>query len=325
MTVSPQEIVAIARERLPDVEPHVVRTPVRPTTADESGGELLLKCENLQHTGSFKARGALAKLSSMTAQERSKGLITASSGNHGQGFAYGLSVLGGRGIVCVPENASPTKVAAIRRRGAEVRTMGRDSGQTEQLARELAAGEGLTYVSPYNDPEVIAGQATIGLELLDQLDDPPGAVVVSVGGGGLICGVASVVKTHWPDTSVIGAQPVNDAAMAASVKAGTVVEIDAQPTISDGTAGSVEPGAITLPLCMELVDEWSLIEESDIRATLRQMIDTEHQLVEGAAALAIAAGHRYRREHPDTPTLVISCGANIGASVLADALTAERV
>ena len=162
----------------------------------------------------------------------------------------------------------------------------------------------MVYVSPYNDLDVIAGQGTLGREIVEQLGSRPlDALVVSVGGGGLISGVAASVKAALPATRVIGTSPVNDAAMAASVRAGKIVEVDARPTISDGTAGGIEPGSITFPLCTELVDEWVLVSEEQIHAALRMTIDTEHQLVEGAAATAIAAGLETGRAHPARPSL----------------------
>ena len=260
----------------------------------------------------------------MGAEAREHGLITASSGNHGLGVANALAVLGGHGVVCVPETASPVKVAAIRRLGVEVRHLGAEGGATETLARALAEEQGLAYVSPYNDLDVVSGQATIGAELLEQT--PPDGfdiVVVAVGGGGLISGVAAAIKAQRPGVRVIGASPANDAAMAASVAAGQVIDIDAVPTLSDGTAGGVERGAVTFDLCRELVDEWILVPEDRIGAGLRLMIDVQHQLVEGAAGVAIAAALDVARQRPDQRVLVISCGANVSADTVQRALNAS--
>lgn len=302
---------------------HTVQTPLDEFAAasEECGARILVKCEHLQHTGSFKVRGAIAKVSSLDEDRRARGVVAASTGNHGLGVAYALARLGGTGFVCVPENASPVKVAAIRRLGTDVRVLGSSPGQTETLARALADELGSTYISPYNDLDVIAGQGTIGREIVEQLGDRElDAVVVSVGGGGLVSGVASAIRARLPGTSVVGTSPVNDAAMSACVQAGSVVEIDARPTISDGTAGGVEPGAITLPLCAELVDEWVLPPEEAIYEALGFVIDTRHQLVEGAAAVAVAAGLQYGRRHPGATVAVLSCGANISSATLASAL-----
>jgi len=323
--VTPALVAELSERVAPRLREHLTLTGLAPWhgLADELGTETLVKCEHQQRTGSFKARGALAKVLTLTNEQRRDGVVTASSGNHGLGVAHALSVLGGRGIVYVPENASPVKVAAIRRFGADTRGEGTDSGVLEGVARKYAAEHGLTYCSPYNDVDVIAGQGTIGVEMLEQagargLD----AVFVSVGGGGLISGVASVLKRHLPGVRVYGASPAVDAAMAASVRAGRVVAVDAAPTLSDGTAGSVEDGSVTLALCRALVDEWVLVGEAAIRAALRLVIDTEHQLVEGAAAVAVAAALARRGELAGQRVGIVSCGANIAAATLAAALAA---
>jgi threonine dehydratase len=285
--------------------------------------DILVKREHQQKTGSFKVRGALAKLLSLDADQRDRGVIAASTGNHGLGVAYALSVVGGNGVVCVPENASAVKTAAIRRYGVEVRFLGAHSGETEMLARRLAAKDELTYISPYNDLDVIAGQGSIGLEIIEQLAGRPlDAVVVAVGGGGLISGIAATVKSVLPHVRFIGASPANDAVLAASVRAGAITRVDARPTLSDATAGGVDDDAITLPLCTELVDEWILVDEAEIRAALRLMIDTEHELVEGSAAVAIAAALTAADRTHGQAIAVVSCGANISADALARALTA---
>ncbi len=318
-------VVADLLDRIPAaleaVRPHVVRTPlVRLERADGSAA-VQVKCEHLQRTGSFKARGAIAKLSALGAEQRERGVVAASSGNHGLGVAYALSVLGGRGLVCVPESASPVKVAAIRRLGVEVRHLGEESGRTETLTREYAAEHGLAYVSPYNDLDVVAGQATVGVELAEQTSgEGLDTVVVAVGGGGLVSGVAAAVRAARPGVRVVGASPANDAAMAAAVAAGHVVPAPARPTVSDGTAGGIEADAVTLDLCRRLVDEWVLVEEDRIAAAMRLMIDTHHQLVEGAAGVALAAGLDVAARHPDRHVAVVSCGANISTDTLLAAL-----
>ena len=321
-----REVATLSSEIAPKIAEHVIQTPLAhfAGASDASGANLLVKCEHLQRTGSFKIRGALSKILSLSADDRARGLVTASSGNHGLGVAQALALLGGRGIVCVPDGASSAKVRAISRFDVEIRTLGDESGETEILARALADELGMAYVSPYNDPDVIAGQGTIGLEIVEQLGDRRlDAIVVSVGGGGLISGVAATVKAALPDVHVIGTSPANDAAMAASVRAGKIVEIDARPTISDGTAGGVEPGSITFPLCTELVDEWVLVDEEQIHAALRLTIDTEHQLIEGAAAVALAAAIETGAAHPGQSIAVVSCGANISTSTLRVALGPE--
>jgi threonine dehydratase len=318
-----QQAAAKTRAVSGRVREHAVVTPLTSWAAasGECGTQILLKCEDQQKTGSFKVRGALAKLLSLSIGQRERGVVAASSGNHGLGVAYALSVLGGTGIICVPDHASPVKVAAIRRYGVEVRVLGRESAETEHLARLVAAEREMSYISPYNDLDVIAGQGTVGEEIVQQLDGRPvDAVVAAVGGGGLISGIGAAIKSVLPGVRIIGASPVNDAAMAASVRAGRVVRVGARPTISDGTAGGIEEGSITLPLCTELVDEWVLVEELEICSALRFLIDTEHRLVEGAAALAIAAGVKAGHRSGGQAIVVVSCGANISSTMLAEAI-----
>lgn len=327
MCVSESEaLVAALIERVDAVEPHV--RPFIDTTSlirypASTSGTVLVKCEHQQRTGSFKVRGAIAKLATLSDEQRRRGIVAASSGNHGLGVAYALDRLGGSGLVCVPENASPVKVAAIEALGVAVRRTGSETGETEVWARAHAEENGMVYVSPYNDLDVIAGQGGIGLEIDRQLGpEHLDVVVVAVGGGGLIAGVAAAIKARRPHTRVIGASPANDPAMMESVTARHVVDVRAKPTLSDGTAGAVEPGSITLPLCVALVDDWILVEEPEIRQTLRDVIDRTHQLVEGAAAVAISAATSVADEAPAGHRIaVVSCGANISAATLSKALS----
>ena len=322
MTETARGIAQRSQQIAPKLREHLNVTPLLPFSAlgAHLGADLLVKCEHLQRTGSFKARGALAKALTFTPEQRRHGVVTASSGNHGLGVANALAALGGQGVVFVPENASPVKVAAIERLGARIQRHGTDVGVLERLAREYAADHGMVYIPPYNDPEVIAGQGTVAVEMLEQTGELD-AVVVAVGGGGLIGGVASVLKQHWPNVRIIGASPVNDAGMIASVRAGEVVWVDAEPTLSEGTSGNIEPGAITVELCRSLVDDWVLVDETAIAAALRMIVDTEHHLVEGAAAMAFAATLAKRDELDGRRVGVVSCGANISADLLAKALT----
>lgn len=318
-----QRIARTSSDLVGALSGHVTRTSLirltgPPGTDDNT---VLIKDEHLQRTGSFKVRGATAKLLTLTRAERKAGVITASSGNHGLGVAYALAAVGARGTVYVPHGASEVKVAAIRRLGARVIAHGHEMGGTEAHARAAADDAGVTYISPYNDEQVIAGQGTIALEILDQLDGVPLDVLyVAVGGGGLASGIAATLRTLSPRTRVIGVSPANDAAMAACVAAGRVVQPPTRPTISDGTAGGIEEDAITLPLCSELVDEWVLVEEAHIRHAMRTFIDTRHQLIEGAAAVPLAAALQQTTSQAGQTVAVISCGANISASRLRDAL-----
>jgi threonine dehydratase len=215
----------------------------------------------------------------------------------------------------VPEQTSPTKVEAIRRYGGDVRFFGSDGLDTEEHARNYAAERGMFYVSPYNDPEVIAGQGTCGIEIeasLPQVD----TVYVAVGGGGLIGGVASVLKAGNPAIRVVGCQPEASAVMAHSVAAGRILDESSAPTLSDGTAGGIEQAAITFGLCSSLVDEFVLVSEAEIAAAMRQFIDYEHQLIEGAAGVAVASMMKQRGALGGQQVVILICGGNVSRDTL---------
>ena len=311
-----RRVAAAAREAAERLAPHIVATPLKPYAAlsATTGVEVYAKLENLQHTGSFKYRGALNRLLTLTVDERARGVAVASSGNHGAAAARALRELHVDGVVFVPESASEAKLDRIRREGVDLRFAGRDGLETELYARRWAAEQGRFYLSPYNDPEVIAGQGSIGVELLDALPDID-AVVVAVGGGGLMAGIASVLRTAKPDLRVVGAQPAASAVMARSVVAGEVVDAEDGPTLSDGTAGGIEADAVTLPLHQALVDEYVLLSEFEIAQALARFHAEEGMLVEGAAALAFAAILARAEQLAGMRVAAIVCGGNIAPGV----------
>jgi len=300
---------------------HVRETPLEHSAvlSGLTGATVYLKLENLQRTGSFKVRGAFNKLLSLTEQERTNGIVAASSGNHGAAVALGMNALGLGGIIFVPESASRAKVEKIWQLGAEVRAAGDESGATELFARAYAADRRMTYISPYNDEAVIAGQGTIGAELLRQLPSVD-AVVASIGGGGLISGVAGYLKSVKPALFALGVSAHNSMAMQESIRAGLVIESKHLPTLSDGTAGGIEPGAITFELCRSLVDEFIDVGEDGIRSALRLFIESHAMLCEGAAALAIAGLLAAKERLRGKTVAVLICGANIAADKLKEAL-----
>jgi threonine dehydratase len=299
------------------IRDHVRTTPVERSLrlGELAGAPVHLKLENLQITGSFKLRGALNKLLSLAPEERARGVVAASSGNHGAAVSYGLRALGCGGIVFVPENASPAKIANIRAYGAEVRTHATDSGITEVFARRYASEHGLVYVSPYNDPVVVAGQGTIGMELAGQIDRID-TLYVALGGGGLISGIAGYLKGAGRRVDVVACSPENSAVMHHSVRAGRILEMESLPTLSDGTAGAVEAGAITLDLCRSYVDRYLLVSEEEIRDALRLVFDLHHTLIEGAAAVAVAGFLKDRERRRGGDAVVLLCGANIARETL---------
>jgi threonine dehydratase len=299
------------------IRPYIRETPLdhSPALSEIGQSNVYLKLENLQHTGSFKLRGAMNKLLGLSPEQRAQGIVTASSGNHGAAVAYGLQRLGLPGQIFVPENAARVKVDMIRRFGARVHHYGNDSGLTELYAREYAGQHGLVYISPYNDEQIIAGQSTIGLELARQLEHID-AIFVTVGGGGLISGIAGYLKAVQPGIRVIGCLPENSPVMAESIKAGRIIEMESLPTLSDGSAGGIEPGAITFELCQKLVDDYVLVSEAEIKAAMRLIIETQHMLVEGAAGVAVAGYLKTQEAFQTKNVVIVLCGANISLDTL---------
>jgi threonine dehydratase len=299
------------------IAPYIRETPLDYSShfSELTGANVYLKLENLQHTGSFKLRGAFNKLLSLSEEDREAGGVAASSGNHGAAIAHAMRKLGVAGTIFVPEQTSPTKVDAIKRAGGDVRFFGTDGLDTELHAREYAKQNEMVYLSPYNDLDVIAGQGTCGVEIAQQLPDVD-TVFIAVGGGGLISGVGAFLKSVNPNLIVVACQPAASSVMTESVKAGRILDLPSGPTLSDGTAGGIEAGAITFDICREIADEYAVVSEEQIAEAMRGFIDSHHMLAEGAAGVAIAGllagGHKYKGKN----VVVIVCGGNISRETL---------
>ncbi len=294
------------REAAEALRAHLAPTPLRRA---EIGPDLpvYLKMENLQPTGSFKVRGALWRL---LAGDIDEALICASSGNHGAAVAWAARRLGVHARVFVPVTAEPAKIDAIRRLGADVRIIGGDCVETEALARETARRGGLPYVSPYNDPRVIAGQGTVALEILSALPPlgpQPAVIYAALGGGGLTGGIGAVLAACCPDAELVACSPAASPAMHRCMEAGRVIDVSCGPTLSDGTAGGVEPGAITLPLCQRTVHRSELVSEREIAAAMRDFVSRTDTPIEGAAGVALAVAAREGL----ADAVVVVCGGNI--------------
>jgi len=305
------------------IRAHVRRTPVEPSpwlSAGEVDAHLKLECQ--QRTGSFKLRGALSKLTALTAAELARGVVTASTGNHGAAVACGARTVGTRALVFAPRSADPVKLEGVRALGAELRVAGDDCVDAEAAARAWAETEGWTYVSPYNDPLVVAGQGTLGLELAQQFERLD-ALYVSVGGGGLIGGVGGALKALGSELEVVGCSPANSAVLCRSLEAGRIVEEESLPTLSDGTAGGVEADSITFELCAEVIDRFVLVEEDEIAAAMRGVLRHHNATIEGAAGVAVAALSRDRELLAGRTACAVLCGANVAPEVLRRVLAAE--
>ena len=273
------------------------------------------KLENNQVTGSFKARGALNKLLSLTDTEKNMGVVSASTGNHGAAVAYAAGELNIKCTIYVPNDASPAKLSNMKNFGAKVETFGNDCVEAEKRARDVSVSSGETYVSPYNDRYVIAGQGTLGFEIASQCDHLD-TIIVSVGGGGLIGGTASYLRSIWPDIKVIGCSPENSAVMIHSINAGKVLDMESKPTLSDGTAGGVEIDSITFPICRDMIDESILVTEDEIKEAMVMYMKHEHQLIEGAAGTAVATLIKKKEDLKGKNVGVVICGGNISLDII---------
>lgn len=284
----------------------------------ESVREVMLKPECFQVTGSFKIRGAMAKLAALTPDERARGVLTVSAGNHGLAVAHAAQALSLEATIVVPRTASPAKVAAIKGYDVKLIEQGDNYDQAERAARALERETGLTFVSPYNDPMVIAGQGTVAIELLED-DAPVDTILVPVGGGGLLAGVLVAAKALNPRVKVYGVEPRASPTMTAALEAGHLVEIEEDATIADGLAGNIEPGSITFPIIQRLVDDVILVGEDAIRSAIARMAREEHLMIEGSGAAGIAALADRRVE--GSRVAVIVTGRNISFDLFAEVVS----
>lgn len=301
--------ILLARERL---APYLKSTPIEP--AHGLGKAVWLKLENVNPTHSFKVRGALNALLTLDAHARERGIIAASSGNHAQGIAYAAHLTGIRACVLMSRHASQRKIAGVRRWDVEVILHGESYTDAEQEALRRRDMDKLTYVSPYNNPYVVAGQGTIGLEIMDVLPDVE-RVVVPVGGGGLISGVATVLKSINPSIEVIGVNLLRAPTMYNLIY-GTVLP-DVEDSLADALPGEIEPGSITIPLVRAHVDRIVLVDEDTVAGAMRWMIAEAGWIIEGGGAVGVAALMTGEIPNDGKATAVVVSGGNVDMSVIA--------
>ena len=293
------------------LRPHVLETKV--IQAPWLGCNISLKLENQQHTGSFKARGALNRVLEMDEDAVKHGLVAASTGNHAMAVAWAAENASISDVlIYAPASITEAKRSRLQSMGLSVEIHGEDCMEAETHARSMAVETGRCFISPYNDPIVIAGQGTVGAELKRQIPHLD-AVFIAVGGGGLISGTAVSLKEQWPDIQIVGCLPAQSPAMLRCIEAGSIVDVDCGPTLSDATAGGVEPGAITFELCQAYVDEWILVDEVEIQKAVTLMQEHHGMSIEGAAGVAIASYRQTMERWIDRHSAIVICGGNTGS------------
>jgi threonine dehydratase len=304
--------ILAARELLADV---VRRTPVEHASdlRELNGGEVFLKCENLQRTGSFKIRGAYVRIHGLSAAQRAKGVVAASAGNHAQGVALAASLLDTKATVFMPERAALPKLAATRGYGADVHLYGHVLDESLAAAKEFARDTGAIFIHPFDHPDIIAGQGTVGLEILEQVPDVA-TIVVAAGGGGLVAGIAAAVKATKPEVKVVAVQAENAAAFPPSLSAGRPVRLGVRQTMADGIAVG-EPGQVSYAHVAELVDDVLTVSEESLSRAVLLCLERRKLVVEPAGAATVAALMQYPGRF-QTPVVAVLSGGNVDPLLL---------
>jgi len=304
------------------IRQYVRETPLdgSPFLGDLCEGEVRLKLENQQLTGSFKARGALNRILKLTPEERRRGVVTASSGNHAQGVGYAARMLDMDATIVVPSETPNVKREAIRRYGVKLIVHSGDYDAAERYARKLEAEEGRVFVSAYNDLDIVAGQGTIGLEVTEAWPEMD-VVLVPVGGGGLISGIGCAIKGVDSGIQVLGVQSVASPVMCESLREGQIVELELDESIAEGLYGGIEEGSVTFDLCRRYVDEIVLVQEETILEAMGRLLKHQHQVVEGAGAVGAAAIMEDPKRFKDKRIGVVVSGGNVEADLLKEALS----
>ncbi|CAG9998300.1 unnamed protein product [Clonostachys byssicola] len=314
MALSIHEVASRSVAARRRIRKYIYETPIIPArkVGLAQGSSVLFKAENFQLTGSFKIRGAMNKMSVSVSDQR---LITASSGNHGVGAAHASGVLSKDLTVVLPETVLPAKLGKIKSYGVNVILHGAETGLAEKHAQQLAASGEYAYISPYNDLDIVAGQGTIGIEILEQCESVDN-VFISMGGGGLISGIGSVIKAFNPQTTIYGVSATNSQALAKSMSSGRVVETHHLPTLAEAVAGGLDEDTVTLPLAQSVVDHVIECEEDDILTALKTIAFDENMIVEGSAALALAGYNKHADKLAGQTSVILLCGANVSEDFL---------
>lgn len=298
-----------AKEVLKDV---ISKTPI--VHATKIHENLWIKAENLQGTGAFKLRGAYNKLSNLTPEEREKGVIAASAGNHAQGVAYSCMKMGIKGTIVMPKTAPLSKIEATRSYGVTVELQGDTFNDAYEYAKNLQEITGAVFIEPFDDPYVIAGQGTIGLEILEKMNDVD-TVIVPIGGGGLISGIAAAIKSLRPNCRVIGVQSEHAPSMKESLEQNKMIKLENVSTIADGIAVKT-PGNLTFELCRQYVDEVVTVSEEEIAAAILTLLEKMKMVAEGAGATSVAAAMFNKIDLENHKCVAVLSGGNIDVNLL---------
>jgi threonine dehydratase len=305
------DIAAAVREADERIRDAILRTPLEavPDLDRRSGARVLVKWECDQRTGSFKLRGALSFLRSLSSAERSRGVVAASTGNHGLAMTEAARLEGVRLTLFVPLSIAPFKRDRLRASGSDMIIAGATCEQSEIMARDAASASGRVYASPYNDLRIVAGQGTLGLEIAAAAPDADD-ILVPVGGGGLAAGVGGVLRSRRPKIRVWGVEPVRSAFMSASLGAGRLIDVAEKPTLADAVAGGIEPGAITFGLCRDFLEGILTVPESALRPAVSRLERLHGRPVEGAGALPLAALLAHQRAFRGRTVVLLVSGGN---------------
>ncbi|MDK1373906.1 hydroxyectoine utilization dehydratase EutB [Sinorhizobium sp. 6-70] len=310
MSVMELDTILAARQRIAG---RVLRTPLvlSASLSERCGVSVGLKLEHHQTTGSFKLRGATNAVLSLSPEERARGVVAASTGNHGRALAHAAKAEGSRATICMSRLVPENKVSEIRRLGANVRIVGRSQDEAQEEVDRLVSEEGLVMVPPFDHPAIVAGQGTLGLEIVDDMPDVS-TVLVPLSGGGLAAGVAAAVKARRPKARVIGLTMERGAAMKASLEAGRPVQVEEEPSLADSLGGGIGlDNRVTFAMCRDLLDDVVLLSEEEIAAGIRHAYEEEREIVEGAGAVGFAALLAGKIKNIGGPIAVILSGRNV--------------
>ncbi|MER9266463.1 hydroxyectoine utilization dehydratase EutB [Mesorhizobium sp. M0410] len=315
--------IRAARERIAD---KIERTPTVPSRSlsQHLDAPVYLKLEHRQTTGAFKLRGASNAIASLTEEEKARGVVAASTGNHGRALAYAAQLQGIRATICMSRLVPQNKLDEIRRLGAEIRIVGNSQDDAQQEVERLVAEEGLIMLPPFDHPAIVAGQGTLGLEIIEQVPDAA-LVLVPLSGGGLAAGVAAAVKGVSPATKVVGVSMARGAAMKASLDAGHPVLVEELPTLADSLGGGIGlDNRLTFSMCRDLLDDVILLSEDEIATGIRHAYEQEREIVEGAGAVGIAAVLA-GKVRASGPTVLVLSGRNIDMTLHRKIICGEAI